>query len=377
MFEKYKERKEKQSHLGMSKREYYKVIIMALVAVICLVVILLHWGSIAGTTGTEVTLPKPTQTIEMPGERPRKAGEKGAREEFKKVLDKLRKQQESARGEPEKVEPPPLPKPPAPWESDPDIWNQVDDLAVDQFEEQMVYYVLHQLNSMTQEKIDEQVARDGWIPSSDYASCPGDYRGKFVSITGTLMIIDNLFLPENRSGLQQVWYGIIYSQRQKPYRKFYFYIFDKDREWLTQQESNMRRLNRNGDLVTLNGVFVKLYRNRVEGGTIMTYPFIVARKLKAARGPTMAGQYPWAWLVPVCVGLAAVFIVLFLAMHRDRKADEAFLQSRKQKRGAKVSNELARRLTGKSKGDAGPLLPAEDTEKNQNMGKDFKMKPKE
>ena len=117
-----------------------------------------------------------------------------------------------------------------------------------------------------------------------------------------------------------------------------------------------RKLTRNGDLVTIHGVFVKLYRNTTEGGVVMTYPFIIGRKLEKAEGMTMRGhwQYSWPMLAFIGAGLSAVFIIFFLAMRRDHKTSEAFLHGRKHKKAGLVSNELARKVASKGKGKKAP-----------------------
>lgn len=351
MFEKYKELKKKRTHLGMSGKEYFKFVIMVLVALACLVVLMYAWPRAEPEEGTPVEIPRDIGRIEMPtGET--KAGEAGTQDRFEKLRDQLLNRRREAGDESGELALPEIPKPPAPWEPDSEIWKQVDDASTDQLEEQVVLYALHQLNSMTQEEILKKVEEDGNIPPSDFMQHPGEYRGKFVSITGTLMYMENQILPPNRSGLNLYWYGLLYNQRHKPYRKFYFYIFDKDREWLTQQEARSRDLSRNGDLVTVNGIFVKLYRNCTEGGAIMTYPFIVARKLEPAQDITLRGQwqYSWVMLTVITVVLGGVFIFLFIAMRRDRKEGDAFLHSRKYRKAGLVTNEQARKAAAKAKG---------------------------
>jgi hypothetical protein len=352
MFEKYKELKKKRDHFGMSKREYYKFMFMILIMVVCVVAIFMVWPRPDSHEGTQVDIPVTGDArIELPREQGIKAGSKEAKDKFDELRDKLIQQRQDSEGDTGELKLPEIPKPPSPWEPDEEIWKQVDDAAMDQVEEQVILYALHQLNSMTQEEILKKVAEDGSIPPSDFMEHPADYRGKFVSITGTLMSLENRILAPNRSGLNQYWYGLLYNQRQNPYRKFYFYIFDKDQEWLTQEEARSRDLSRNGDLVTVNGIFIKLYRNRTEGGAILTYPFIVARKLERARGITMRGQWQYSWVMLTVMGavLGGVFIFFFIAMRRDRREGEKFLHSRKYKKAGLVKNEVARKVAAKAK----------------------------
>lgn len=381
MFEKYRDLKDKRKHLGMSKREYYKFLFMGLVMVIVFVVLVLQWGPSSGKKeGTEVEigddLPRDRRGMEV-----RRAGDPEAQKKFYEELAKSRRLQEAAeRGTPgdegtkeagqegekpgntedaagtgEKLALPKIPEPPTPWKAEPEIWKQVDDSLADRLEEQVVDYALHQLNSMTQEEIDKKVIEDGEIPASDYTENPEQYRGKFVSITGTLLTLENRYIPgDTRSGINQIWVGNIYNQRQKNYRKFYFYIFDKDREWVTEQETRQKCLSRNGDLVTLNGIFVKVYRNHTEGGGIEAYPFLVGRRLHLTQDPTYEESYPWGMLAVVGVILGGVFVFFFLAMRRDRKVDEEFTQSRKHKRAKLVDNEQVRKAVAHSKGNNPP-----------------------
>jgi hypothetical protein len=238
-------------------------------------------------------------------------------------------------------------------------------------EDHVVDYALHQLNSMTQEQIDKKVIEDGDIPPSDYTEHPEQYRGKFVSITGTLLTLENRYIPgETRSGVNQIWIGNIYNQRQKNYRKFYFYIFDKDREWVTEQETRRKRLSKNGDLVTLNGIFIKVYRNHTEGGGIEAYPFIVGRRLHLSKEPTYQESYPWSMLAVVGVLFGGVFAFFFLAMRRDSKMDEEFTQSRKRKRAKLVSNEEVRKIVGKKKSESEPGGSADSSDDKETSQSD-------
>ncbi len=406
MFEKYKDLKDKRKHMGMSKREYYKFLFMGLVLVACFVVIALQWGPTSKPKeGTEIgiddDLPKNRRDMEI-----RRANDPGAVKKFYEELAKSKRQLEKSEqgttkdegngknegddgktgqttdkaAKPRELELPDIPPPPTPWKAEPEIWKQVDDSVADKLEEQVVDYALHELNSMTQEEIDKKVMEDGNIPPSDYTEHPEQFRGKFVSITGTLLTLENRCIPgETRSGVNQIWIGNIYNQRQKNYRKFYFYIFDKHREWVTEQETRQKQLSRNGDLVTLNGIFVKIYRNHTEGGGIEAYPFIVGRRLELTKDATYEESYPWGMLAVVGVLFGGVFLFFFLAMRRDRKMDDEFTQSRKHKRAKLVSNEEVRKAVAKKKiptepaggnsspggnqgGQSGPALPESNTE---------------
>ncbi len=346
MFEDHKERKEKRSLFGMSKAESIKVLIMVFVFLLCLVFLIYYLGDRpAPKPGTEVNIPGPDTAIEPGRLAPGKFGDKGAVNDLKKLRDELIKKRDEQQAE--DFELPPIPKPPTAWEPDPDVWKQVRDDAIDVLEEPAICYALHQLNSMTPEEIDAGVE----LFSSDAAKHPEEYRGKFVSITGTLMTLENAPLPENRSGLNQIWWGLIYNQRHK---KIFFYIFDKDREWFTQDEASARGLTRRGDLVTLNGVFFKMYRNHTERNVVAVYPFMIGRRLKLQRAVTASESYPWQMLIGVGVILGGVFALFFVLTHRDRHKGDAFLHSRKYKKASLVSNEAARAAVAKARGKPVP-----------------------
>jgi hypothetical protein len=347
MFEKYKNLKQKRNHFGMSKKEYYKLIFLAFIAVACFAVLAYSWSRPASPPGTEVKIPKEDPNAGLPM-KVEKAGDKGAKFEFQEELEKRRKKRVDTAAEPEEIKVPEIPRPPTPWKQDSEIWKQVDDAALDQLEWQVALYALHRVNSMTQEEIRKKVAEDNVAPA-DFMEHPAEHRGKFVSITGTLINMENQVLDQNRSGIGQYWDGLIYNQRHKSYRRFYYFIFEKDREWVSQQAVRNQDLTRNGDLVTLSGIFIKLYRNTTQGGQERIYPFIIGRKFEPARGPTVQGQYPWAMLSIVGIIFAIVFAGFFLAMHRDRKDDEAFLHSRKHKKAALVNNEKIRQAAAKAK----------------------------
>ncbi len=368
MFEKYKDTKEKRSHFGMSKKEHYKIMFMALITLGCLVVIVLQWGGPSTSKeGTPVEIPR-GQRIQVPGGDLR-AGSREARDRFDQLKDRLVRERAQPPGEGEKLVLPEIPKPPTPWEPDTEIWKQVDDAKIDQLEEQVILYALHQLNSMTQEEIKKKVEEDGYIPAADFIEHPEDFRGKFVSVTGTLQTMQNWVKSPNRSGVNQYWDGLLYNQHLDPSRRVYFYVFDKDREWLTQEQAMARKLTKIGELVTIHGIFIKLYRSTTEGGVVMVYPFIIGRKLEKARGITMRGQWQYSWpmLVFIGAGLSAVFIIFFFAMRRDRKSTDAFLHGRKYKKAGLVSNELARKVAAKGKGKekgaqaSAPAPPAQAT----------------
>jgi len=350
MFEKYKEAKEKRSHFGMSKREYYKLVFMGLIALGCLVVIILNWGALTGSVGTEVEIPS-TPVPEGVTVKQMRADDPEAMKKFDELKEKLRQERLKTAGEVGELELPEIPKPPEEWKEDPDIWKQVNDSAVDVIEEQVMLYALHQLNSMSQEEINQKIQEDGNIPYSDFTENPSQFRGKFVEITGTLYLLENQVMSPNRSGLNQFWYGLIYNQQYRRYRRAYFYIFDKDREWMTHEEARAKGLTRNGDLVKIKGVFIKLYTNTTEKGVKMTYPFIIARKLEETRNVTVKEQYPWGMLWVVGVLFAAVFTIFFIVMRRDIKVDERFAHSRVHKKAKLVSNELARKLSNKPKSE--------------------------
>jgi hypothetical protein len=310
--------------------------------------------------GTEITIPK-----EDPGAVPmkvQKAGDKSAKKEFDRILDDIRKTRGEDSGKPENIALPEIPKPPTPWKEDAEIWKQVEDATLDQLEWQVILYALHQLNSMSQEEIKQRVAKDNVVPA-DFMEHPEDYRGKFVSITGTLMNMGNQYIDSNRSGLTQYWDGLIYNQRHKTYRWFYYYYFDKDREWFSQQDARNRDLTRNGDLVTINGIFIKLYRNCTEGGATVTYPFIIGRRFEPAKGLTMKGQWQFSWGILTVIGvvIGGVFIFLFVAMRRDRKESDSFLHSRKHKKAGLVNNEQLRQVTAKAKGKGASETKEEPT----------------
>jgi hypothetical protein len=174
------------------------------------------------------------------------------------------------------------------------------------------------------------------------------------------MTMENQYLDSNRSGLTQYWDGLIYNQRHKTYRRFYYYIFDKDREWFSQQEARSQELTRNGDLVTLNGIFVKLYRNSTQGGATMVYPFIIARKFEQGKGLTMKGQWQFSWGILAVIGvvIGGIFVFLFMAMRRDRLDSESFMSTRKHKKAELVNNESLREAAARAKGKT----PANDKE---------------
>ena len=77
MFEKYKEIKEKREHFGMTKKEYFKFLVLILVALLCVVVLMYAWPRATRQEGTEVDIPRGGAEIQIPRD-VSKAGEKGA-----------------------------------------------------------------------------------------------------------------------------------------------------------------------------------------------------------------------------------------------------------------------------------------------------------
>lgn len=348
MFEKYKKQREERGFLGMSGKEVTRIVILVLFGIIFLVFVSLQWPA---------TSKKPPEEEGVVVPQVRRAGDREAPAAFEIEKEKgLLKQRETGEIP---LAPGPLeyPKPPTPFVEEPGIWSQVDDNAVNVLEEKPLNYALHQINSMTQEEIEKRVKEDGNLTEDQYCRNPAKYRGKFVSITGTLIELEWNRLPPNRSGLNMVWVGTLYNQQNMTYRKYYFYVTRKDAEYITNKYAYAQGLARNGDLVRLDGIFVKLYRAEVEGGNgaVLTFPFVVGRELIKIEEPTykdIYSSYPWFLSMTVVMSIMALAAgVIFIAARRASKARIEFKKGLLHKLGKRVNNEFIRAHSKRHKVD--------------------------
>jgi hypothetical protein len=334
VFEKYKERQKDKGFLGLTSREVTRLFFVGFLVVLCFVII---------------SLMLPTVRTKPPAEEERgvvvrRAGEPGAQKAFELETERLLREARE-RGEiPSSLEPLEYPPPPTPFVEEPGIWSQVKDEAVNVLEEPVLYYALHQINSMTQEEIEKRVKEDGSLTEEEYGRDPAKYRGKFVRIEGNLRWLDTRPLSPNRSGVSRRWDGMIYNQQNKKFRNYYFYITRKDGDYITYDYCRAKDLSGNGDVVRLDGIFVKLYRTEVEStpGLTVTYPFIIGRELVKIKEPTYSELYSWGLPSVVAGIIGLVIVVIFFAVRRDIKADKEFKREMHGKLKKRVDNEFIR-----------------------------------
>ena len=336
MFEKYKERQKDKGFLGMTSKEVTRLFFVGFLVVLCFVII---------------SLMLPTVPTKQPGEEeeglmvtPERVGDQGGLKALEFERERLIKEARE-RGEiPSSLEPLEYPPPPTPFVEELGIWSQVKDEAVNVLEIPVLYYALHQINSMTQEEIEKRVKEDGNLTEEEYGRAPAKYRGKFISIAGNLRELEARPLSSNRSGVNQIWDGALYSQQNKKFRKYYFYVTRKDADFITQAYIKAKNLSGVGDVVRFDGIFVKLYRAEAEDapGWIETRPFIIGRELVKIKDPTYSEIYSWGLPSVVAAIIGLVIVVIFFAVRRDIKADKEFKKEMHGKLKKRVDNEFIR-----------------------------------
>jgi hypothetical protein len=343
VFEKYKERQKNKGFLGMTNKEVTRLFFVGFLAVLCFVIISLMLPTVR-------TKPPAEEEEGVPVQR---AGEPGAPEAFEIEKERLFRE-EQARGEVvPTLKPLEYPEPPTPFVEEPGIWSQVKDEAVNVLEKEPLYYALHQINSMAQEEIEKRVKEDGNLTEEEYGKAPAKYRGKFVSIAGNLRILEDIPLSPNRSGVNRIWLGTLYNQQNKRFKNYYFYVTRKDGDYITYDYCRAKDLSGNGDVVRLDGIFVKLYTYEVEGvrGVIMTYPFIIGRELVKIKEPTYSELYSWGLPSVVAAIIGLVIVVIFFAVRRDIKADKEFKREMHGKLKKRVDDEFIRAHSKTHRGD--------------------------
>lgn len=348
--------------MGMTGKDITKFFFIAFLAILCLVVISLMWPTFR-TRRAEVK----EEGVLVPQER--RAGDRDAQKAFEYEKRKRITETEEEGEVPLTPKPLEYPEPPTPFVEEPGIWSEVRDEAPNVLEEQPLYYALHQINSMTQDQIEKRVKEDGDLTEAEYGTNPAKYRGKFVSIAGTLIELEERDLPtNNRSGLNQIWVGTLYNQRNKKFRKYFFYVARKDMDYVTQTYCRAKELSRNGDAVRLDGVFVKLYRTEIEGagGGTVIYPFIIGRELVIIKEPTYTELYPWGAMSVVAAIIGGIFVVIFFAVRRDIKGDKKFKREMHEKLKKRIDDEFIKTHSKRHKID----IPGECTKEEPGSGPD-------
>ncbi|MFH1423315.1 MAG: hypothetical protein ABIH42_11480 [Planctomycetota bacterium] len=310
MFEKYKTQNKERSYWGMSTKETIKVFLIILFAALCLIVLCMEWP----------TPPTQQEREEITIPVNKRVGDIDSQRQFEDIKQRMIDEQQTD----DTLTGNDYPEPPTEFAEEPDIWNQVRDEAINVLEEPVLYYVLHQINSMTQEEVEKRVKQDGELTENEYGNAPGKYRGKFISVEGTLVELENRPIEPNRSGLNQIWVGRIYNQQNKKYNNFYFYITRKDMQYITQTYCKAKDLTRNGDTIRLDGIFVKLYRTEIEGaaGAVITYPFLIGRELIKIKEPTYEDVYPKGPIAVISLLLMLFIVAIFISIRKDKKSEE-------------------------------------------------------
>lgn len=314
MFEKYRKKKEQMEFVGMRKGEYIRFIAMLIVmgVIVLFLFIVLPEYFVKKDREREGLPTKGRTKILPPREIPERIGDKYT-EEYKKYLNKKLEELKEGETTDSDILEPKVPPPRVPFKENPDIWKKVVDKA-DYIPADVQEYVFHMLNSMTQEEIDERAEA---VSLKTAVGNPKEFRGEFVHVIGRLLNLENRFVKkkENPSGVTQFWLGRLW--RIDDPKTVLFCIFDKDREF--ECDAYM------GDDVELTGVFVMMLNSDYETKT-MVEPFVIGRKLKIYRSPSMFENFPWVTMLIIGAVMVGLLMFFILKARAELKETEKFMQ---------------------------------------------------
>jgi len=352
MFEKYRKKKEQMEFIGMRKGEYIRFIAMLIVMGIIVLFLFIVLPDYFIKKDREMRgLPTGDhKEVRPPKEIPKRIGDKYT-EEYKRYLnEKLKALKEDDTADSDILEPK-VPPPREPFKENPEIWKKVVDRA-DYIPADVQEYVFHMLNSMTQEEIEKRAEA---ISLKTAVSNPEAYRGKFVHVVGRLINLENRYVKkkDNPSGVTQFWLGRLW--RIDDPRTVLFYIFDKDREF--ECDPYM------GDDVELTGVFVMMLNSDYETMT-MVEPFVIGRKLKIYRSPSMFENFPWVTMLIIGAVMVGLLMFFILKARAELKETGEFIQ--------KVRAKMMNAAVARHKKSDTPSEGGEQSEKSEKSEKEEK-----
>lgn len=233
MLDKFKDEAKKYRYWGMTKSDLIRLSFMVgvFIFVFAMIVFVLP-GLIPPppkSGGEGVVLIKP----------PQRFGDKGSREWLERLKEEKLKRLRSQR--------PQIPKPKKPFKPDPTLLASVrdDDYVADL---KGVVYLLHKLNW-------ERMRLRNGVDVAEAIGEPTKWRGKEVSVSGTLLSLQKQPLRDNPSGLKFVWKANIKTEKGR----VLCYFYRKESVFASAEEFE----GYEGDKVSMHGLFLQRLREGV------------------------------------------------------------------------------------------------------------------
>ena len=166
--------------------------------------------------------------------------------------------------------------------------------AIQQIEMQPAADILVALKASTQEHLTKHISQD--IKYKELMKTPDKFRGQVVQVRGLLEIFQKFPIPENKSGLTEVWRGQISNINGQIYTFFSVDMPDKN---LIKKP------------VRLTGVFLKryAYKNRLEGEKLTWTPAIFVNYVEAfSENDVYKGKSPMSGLTALIVAVLVLLV---------------------------------------------------------------------
>ncbi len=160
----------------------------------------------------------------------------------------------------------------APFKEAPELLNDVEDFT-DELEFEAYYYAIHKVAALSAEQIAKETSPPVSYP--DLLKFSKDKRGGLMKVQGSLLHLRKELLPENPSGLRNVYIGLLVANNRKVYT---FLVFDI---------SAGARLR---DVIEMDAMFFKFWRYENRNGNWVDTPYFIARSFRKI--PAHAPQPP-------------------------------------------------------------------------------------